>query len=124
VITLMTLDRGSDKRLVAAALALCLLAGAPFAHAAFGPAAVARDWCKKKTLHYLEKRGYTPYNWEATTYIEGDNYVTEGAWRVDVDDIKVQCMSSKHAKKASGRYKILNVDITDDGASEKQSKKK
>jgi len=120
----MALDRSCDKRLVAAALALCLLTGAPLAHAAFAPAAAARDWCKKKTLHYLEKRGYTPYNWEATTYIEGDNYVTDGAWRVDVDDIKVQCTSSKHAKKASGRYKILNVEITDDGASEKKSKKK
>lgn len=120
----MALVHSPDKRLLAAGLALCLLAGTPLAHAAFGPAAVARDWCKKKTLHYLEKRGYTPYNWEATTYIEGDNYVTDGAWRVDVDDIKVQCTSSKHAKKASGRYKILDVDIMDDGASEKRSKKK
>jgi len=108
-----------DKRLLKRVLGLLLLAVVPLAHASFGPAATARDWCKKKTLHYLEKRGYIPYNWEATTYIEGDNYVTKGVWRVDVDNINVQCTSNKHAKKPAGRYKILNVDISDDGKSAK-----
>ena len=92
-------------------LAMCLLVSMPLAHAGFGPAASARDWCKKKTLHYLEKRGYIPYNWEATTYLEDDNYVSQGVWRIDVDNIKVQCITKKHARKSSGRYKILNVDI-------------
>ena len=104
-----------DKRLPKAVLALCLLAGMPAAHAGFGPAAAARDWCKRKTLHFLEKRGYIPYNWEATTYIEGDDYVTEGVWRIDVDNLKVQCTWNKHAGKRSGKYKILNVEILNDG---------
>ena len=110
---------GLDKQLLKSVLGLLLLAVVPLAHASFGPAATVRDWCKKKTLHYLEKRGYIPYNWEATTYIEGDNYVTKGVWRVDVDNINVQCTSNKHAKKPAGRYKILNVDISDDGKSAK-----
>ena len=104
-----------DKQLLKSALALCLLTGVPTVHAGFGPAAAARDWCKKKTLHFLEKRGYIPYNWEATTYIEDDNYVTKGVWRIDVDNLKVQCTSNKHAGKRSGKYKILNVEILDDG---------
>lgn len=115
---------GIDKHLVTSALALCLLAVIPLAHAGFGPAATARDWCKKKTLHYLERRGYIPYNWEATTYIEGDKYVTKGVWRVDVDNINVQCTSNKHAGKASGKYKILNVEILDEGRATDHSKKK
>lgn len=109
------MEHAIDKRLLRCALALCLLAGVPPAHAGFGPAATARDWCKRKTLHFLESRGYIPYNWEATTYIEGDNYVTKGVWRIDVDDLKVQCSSNKHARKPSGKYKILNVEILDDG---------
>lgn len=113
------MNRGIDKQLLGPTLALCLLAGAPLAHAGFGPAATARDWCKKKTLHYLERRGYIPYNWEATTYLEGDDYVTQGVWRVDVDNIKVRCTSNKHARKPSGRYKILDVDIFIDGTAAK-----
>ena len=94
-------------------LILSLMASIPPAHAGFGPAATARDWCKRKTLHYLVRHGYIPYNWEATTYIEGDNYVTKGVWRIDVDELKVQCTTNKHARKSSGKYKILNVDIMD-----------
>ena len=109
------MEYGLDKRLLKTGLGLLLLAAVPLANAGFGPAATARDWCKKKTLHYLEKRGYIPYNWEATTYIEGDSYVTKGVWRVDVDNINVQCTSNKHAKKPAGRYKILNVEISNDG---------
>ncbi|MEJ2553008.1 MAG: hypothetical protein P8164_05325 [Gammaproteobacteria bacterium] len=108
-----------DKRVLRSALALCLLAGVPLAHAGFGPAATARDWCKKKTLHFLKSRGYIPYNWEATTDIEGNNYVTKGVWRIDVDDLRVQCSSNKHARKPSGKYKILNVEILDDGKATK-----
>ena len=109
------MDCGIDKLLLALTLTLCLLAAAPLAHAGFGPSANARDWCKRKTLHYLERRGYIPYNWEATTYLEGNNYVTQGIWRVDVDNIKVRCTSNKHARKPSGSYKILDVEIFDDG---------
>jgi hypothetical protein len=102
-----------DKQLLRSVLALCLLSCIPPTHAGFGPSATAREWCKNKTLHYLEKRGYIPYNWEATTYIEGNDYVTKGVWRVDVDNIEVQCTSNKHATKPSGRYKILDIEITD-----------
>lgn len=108
-----------DKRVLGAALALCLVAGVPLAHAGFGPAATARDWCKKQTLHFLKSRGYIPYNWEATTYIEGNNYVTKGVWRIDVDDLKVSCTSNKHARKPSGKYKILNVEILNDSKATK-----
>jgi hypothetical protein len=109
------MEHGLNKLLLKSMLGLLLLSCWPLAHADFGPAATARDWCKKKTLHYLEKRGYIPYNWAATTYIEGNNYVTKGVWRVDVDNINVQCTSNKHAKKPAVRYKILTVDIFDDG---------
>jgi hypothetical protein len=105
------------KCLVTAGLAVCMLASAPLSYAAYGPAGTARDWCKKKTLTYLEKRGYAPYNWAATTYIEGVNYVTKGKWSVDADTINVECTTNKHGKKASGKYKILDVDILDDGSS-------
>lgn len=104
-----------------AMIALCLILCTPLSHAGLGPATTARDWCKKKTLNYLEKRGYAPYNWEATTYIDGDNYVTEGEWSVDADEIKVQCTTRKHAK--SGKYKILDVDISDDSESRTRTKK-
>ena len=113
-----------NKHLMPAALALCALVCAPLSHAGLGPATTARDWCKKKTLTYLEKRGYEPYNWTATTYIEGDNYVTKGEWRVDVDDVKVECTAKKHRKSGGGKYKILDVDILDDGKTTDHSKKK
>lgn len=103
------------KRLLATAAALWLLAATPPSHAGFGPAATAREWCKKKTLRYLKRRGYIPYSWEATTYSKGDSYVTKGIWRIDVDDIDVQCTSNKHAKTPSGSYRILDVQIKDDG---------
>lgn len=87
------------------------LAAAP-AHAGFGPAAVARNWCKDKTLHYLDHRGLQPYNWRATTYIEGDDYVTRGVWSVDADEIRVECTTHKRGSHRSGRYKIDGVEIS------------
>jgi len=95
-------------------LALCLLANAPLASTGFGPAA-AREWCKDKTMHYLKKRGYIPYNWAATTSLQDDRYVTKGEWSVDVDVIKVECTLNHHLKKPSGKYSILGVEISDDG---------
>jgi hypothetical protein len=110
------------KSLLNTTVAMCLLICAPLSHAGFGTGATARDWCKEKTLHYLKRHGYEPYNWVATTYIEGDNYVTEGEWSVDVDEIKVQCTANKRGKMGSGRYKILDVDISDDGKATRRSK--
>jgi len=103
-----------NKCLLGFVLSLWLTAHVLPAYADFGPAATAREWCKKRTLHYLEKHGYIPYNWEATTYIKGDDYVTQGIWRVDVDNIEVQCTSNKHARRSSDHYKILNIHILDD----------
>ena len=86
------------KFLLNATVAMFLFTCALLAHAGFGPGATARDWCKEKTLRFLKRHGYQPYNWVATTYIEGDDYVTEGEWSVDVDEIKVQCTTNKHGK--------------------------
>ena len=116
-------QRGA-KYLATAGLTLCMLACGPLSYAAFGPATTARNWCKDNTLRYLEKRGYEPYNWTATTFIEGDNYVTKGKWSVDADDITVECTTNKHGKKTSGKYKILDVDILNDGGSADHAKKK
>lgn len=95
----------------------CLLALPSSGAAALGPATVARQWCEKHTLHYLQKRGYQPYNWTATTYIEGDDYVTKGSWRVDVDELQVECVSKKNGKKGAGSYKILGIDVTESRSS-------
>lgn len=95
----------------ALALILGLLSIVP-AEAAFGPATVARDWCKDKTLHYLNRRGLSPYNWRATTFIEGDDYVTRGVWSVDADEIKVECITKKHGSHRAGKYKILGIDVS------------
>jgi len=91
---------------------IALLAWSVNASAALGPAATARKWCEKQTLHYLQKRGYQPYNWSATTYIEGDDYVTKGLWRIDVDELQVECVTKKDGKKSGGRYKILDIDVS------------
>jgi hypothetical protein len=93
-------------------LLLALSLGAPPAQAGFGPATTARAWCREKTLHYLTRRGYAPYNWQATTYIEGDDYVTKGVWSVDADEIKVECTTRKHGSHRTGKYKIEGVEIS------------
>ena len=105
--------RSSAHSVTAATLMACLLALPLSGAAALGPATVARQWCEKHTLHYLQKRGYQPYNWTATTYIEGDDYVTKGTWRVDVDELAVECVSKKNSRKGTGSYKILGIDVTE-----------
>jgi len=97
---------------LAAALMVGLLLTAPV-QAGFGSAAMAADWCKDKTLHYLNRRGLRPYNWQATTASKGDNYVTRGIWSVDADEIKVECATLKHGGPPPGRYQVLGVDVTD-----------
>jgi hypothetical protein len=110
------------KKWLRTAITLCLFPCVPLAHA--GTDATARDWCKEKTLRYLKKHGYEPYNWAATTDIEGDNYVTKGEWSVDADEIKVECTTNKHGKKKTGKYKILDIEIFDDGKLTDLSKQK
>ena len=105
------MTNGRVKQWSSIVLALGLLACAPLVQADFGSGAIAGDWCKEKTLNYLKKRGYIPYNWVAATRSDGDDYITEGEWSVDADDIKVQCTTPKNA--ASGRYKILGIDVSD-----------
>lgn len=94
------------------AAGLLLLPGP--ARAELGPATTARKWCEKQTLRYLRKHGYEPYNWTATTYIEGSDYVTKGTWRIDVDELEVECVSSKR-RGAGGRYKIHGIDLPEGG---------
>ncbi len=94
-------------------LVLLWLTAVPAGHAGFAETGMARAWCKEKTLNYLEGRGYTPYNWTASTYLKDNSYVTEGVWRLDVDDVKVECVSKKDHKRASGKFKILNSEIID-----------
>ncbi len=101
-------------------LVLSGLLAAPAGHAGFELTGEARAWCKDKTLDYLRDRGYTPYNWTASTYVKNNDYVTEGVWRVDVDDIKVECVSKKDNKRASGKFKILNIEIIDGGNAAKR----
>ena len=113
-LTVAAMAKRRCKKCLSAMFALGLFASAPLAHAGFGPSTTARNWCKEQTLRYLKKHGYEPYNWVATTYIEGDDYVTKGEWRVDVDDIKVECTSNKHGKKRAGKYKILNIEVLDE----------
>lgn len=102
-------------------LVLSLLLVITPVHAGFEQTGEARDWCRDKTQDYLQDRGYTPYNWTASTYLQDNRYVTAGVWRVDVDDIKVECVSKKDNKRASGKFKILNIEIMDDGKTSKSS---
>lgn len=107
------MKRGKTKRPALMMLAWCLLAYESPVLAGFG--ATAEDRCRDTTLHYLKKRGYAPYNWAATTDSEEGNYVTKGTWSVDADEIKVECTSDKQGKRNTGKYKILDVEILDDG---------
>ena len=95
---------------------LSLLLTAP-AQAGFTSAAVAADWCKAKTLHYLNRRGLRPYNWEATTARQGDRYVTRGIWSIDADEISVECTALRHGGLGAGRYHVLGIDVTEDDGS-------
>jgi hypothetical protein len=81
------------------------------AQAGLGPATVARDWCKDKTLHYLNRRGLNPYNWRATTFIEGEDYVTRGVWSVDADEITVECTTPQRGSHRAGKIKIDGVEV-------------
>ena len=115
---------GCGKVWSCTALALGLFACLPLVHAGFASDATAGDSCKEKTLAYLKKRGYIPYNWVAATHSNGDEFVTEGEWSVDADEIKVACIVNKHGTDISGKYKILGIEILNDGKAANHPKNK
>lgn len=117
----MGMGDGHGKLPCITVVVLCLTSYTQISHAGLGPSATARDWCKEKTLQYLTKRGYIPYNWVATTYIEDDNYVTKGEWSIDADEINVECITHKHGNLRAGKYKILDVEILGNGKSAESS---
>ena len=96
---------------------LAMVIFTPPSQAGFDRAGDTRAWCKERTLNYLRDHGYTPYNWTASTHLKDMHYITKGEWRLDVDDLEVECRSKKDGKRASGKFKILNIEIMDAAAS-------
>ena len=66
------------------------------------------EWCKAETEDHYVTTGATPYNWSASAREQGNTLLVNGRWRVELDDVPVECRIAKGAKRKNAVYEIKN----------------
>ncbi len=60
-----------------------------------------RDWCEAVSEASFIGKGVRPSNWSATFWAEGNVLLVKGSWRVDSQEVTVEC---RIARGAQTRY--------------------
>jgi hypothetical protein len=69
-----------------------------------------RDWCKTETEAYFVGQGAAPSNWTATHATNGNTYQVNGKWRVEDEDVEVECRAAKGAPRKSAVFEVGSAD--------------
>ena len=60
-----------------------------------------RDWCEAVSEASFIGKGIRPSNWSATVGVEGNVLLVKGSWRIDSQEVTVEC---RVARGAQTRY--------------------
>lgn len=66
-----------------------------------------RDWCQRESEAHLIGQGKTPVNWTARHYEKANTLIVEGRWRVDGEDVAVECRVARGARAGFASMKLL-----------------
>jgi hypothetical protein len=69
----------------------CASAMAGRGEVAINSASELRDWCKSESEAAFIGKGFSPQNWSARYFDEGNDLVVKGQWRVDAGFLTVEC---------------------------------
>ncbi len=88
-------------------LACVLMVSAAMAHYEDKPintASELRDWCEAVSEASFIGKGVRPSNWSATFWSEGNVLLVKGSWRVESQEVTVEC---RIARGAQTRYATI-----------------
>lgn len=69
-------------------------------------AAELRDWCKAESEAEFVAKDVTPYNWSASRWQDGNILLVKGYWRIESDDVMVECRIVKGARRKYAVYEV------------------
>lgn len=67
-------------------------------------------WCKETSYSELSVNADRLYNWTHSVVAKGNTYVVRGHWRVDDNDVYVECRSRIGAPRKYAKYRVLSDD--------------
>ena len=88
---------------------LLLFCGPAIAHDDEAPIQTAselRDWCQHETGAFFVGKGQTPHNWRASYIERGNAFHVAGKWRVDSNDVEVECSVARGAQRRYANFQI------------------
>jgi hypothetical protein len=65
-----------------------------------------RDWCRMETEAYFVGKGETPANWTASYTESGNTLKVSGKWRVNTEDVAVQCRAARGALRRYAKFEV------------------
>jgi hypothetical protein len=66
------------------------------------------DWCRAESEAHFVAQAKTAYNWTARHVERGNMLVVEGRWRVDADDVAVECLVARGARRSYATMEMRN----------------
>ncbi len=64
-------------------------------------------WCKDTAYQYFLQSTDEIYNWRHTTLRKGNLFRVEGRWRVDGDDVEVECTIRAGAEQRFATFRVV-----------------
>jgi hypothetical protein len=58
-----------------------------------------REWCQAESEARFVGESRTAYNWTARHFERGNTLIVEGRWRVDGEDVVVECRVARGARR-------------------------
>jgi hypothetical protein len=93
--------------------ALLLLSQSAIALDEDSPLTTASDtsiWCREISYNQLSANADRLYNWTHSVVAKENTYVVKGHWRVDDNDVYVECRSRIGAPRKYAKYRVLSDD--------------
>lgn len=66
-----------------------------------------RDWCRDESEAHLIGQGKTPVNWTARHHEKANTLIVEGQWRVDGENMTVECRAARGARAEFASMKLV-----------------
>lgn len=66
------------------------------------------QWCKETSYSHLMQKADRLYNWTHSVVAKGNTYVVKGHWRVNDNDVYVECKARIGARREYATYRVVD----------------
>jgi hypothetical protein len=67
-------------------------------------------WCKEESYSHFSFASDNIYNWRKRVIRKGNMFVVRGRWRVDGEDVYVECRSRIGAKRKFATFRVMGEE--------------